>query len=238
MGLFNFFRQKNLSQKQKNFSKSIEQLIGFKPQNIKVYTTAFTHKSASDEWHNERLEFLGDAILNSVISEYLYHTYGDKNEGFLTRMRSKIVNRKHLNDIGKKLQLNILLDFKLNISDINQSSILGNTLEALIGAIYLDKGYKKTVQFIQSKILQQFVDIIKLEQTEVNFKSILLEYIQKEKLSLQYLVTETENFNKTKTYNALVLVNQQEMGKGSGKSKKEAEQIAAQLTLQHFLNVI
>lgn len=234
LDILSFFSQ--LTKAEKKFQKEITRLIGFKPKSINLYKKAFTHKSAHEAEHNERLEFLGDSILNSIISEYLFNLYQNKNEGFLTQMRSKIVSRESLNRLGKKMLLKDLMDYKNNVNFKN-SSVLGNTFEALIGAVYLDLGYKKTYQFVNKKIIQPYINLSRLESTEINFKSQLLEWCQKEKKELNYSIITLQSDKPTPMYEATVFIDGLEYQKGSGRSKKRAEQLAAEKTIKHSLNL-
>ncbi|MDR0427679.1 MAG: ribonuclease III, partial [Dysgonamonadaceae bacterium] len=156
-------------------------ILGFYPKNITFYEEALLHKSSSKGFrghhlNNERLEFLGDAVLNAVIADIIYQKFPNRNEGFLTDTRSKIVKRETMNQIAKELGLHCLI-----VSCVNnqKSHILGNALEAFIGAIYLDRGYQKTHQFIETKIIRPYIDIEAVAKKEVNFKSKLLEWSQK-----------------------------------------------------------
>jgi len=234
LNILSFFS--GLSEAEKKFQQEIKILTGFKPKNIGLYKKAFTHKSAHEAEHNERLEFLGDSILNSIISEYLFEHYKQKNEGFLTQMRSRIVSRESLNRLGKKMLLKDLMEYKQNVNFKN-SSVLGNTFEALISAVYLDLGYQKTYQFVTNKIINPYISLSKLESTEINFKSQLLEWCQKEKKELSYSITTISSDKPTPMYEAIVFIDGIEYQKGNGRSKKRAEQFAAEKTIKQSLNL-
>lgn len=234
LNILSFFSSK--TEAEKKFQKKIYSITGFRPKNLSLYKKALTHKSANEQEHNERLEFLGDAILSSIISEYLFEKYRNKNEGYLTQLRSRIVSRESLNRLGKKLLLKELMEYKSNVN-LKNSSVLGNTFEALIGAVYIDVGYEKTKHFIIQKIIGPYIDLNKLENTEINFKSLLLEWSQKFKKELRYEVEEIETDKSHPTYKAVVLIDGIAMADGYGRSKKKAEQIAAEKTLKQSLNL-
>ncbi|MFH2142912.1 MAG: ribonuclease III domain-containing protein, partial [Bacteroidota bacterium] len=176
-----------------------KQLTGFFPNDIEIYQMAFSHSSAyvknrnNQIVNNERLEFLGDAIFEAMISDYLYRKYSDKNEGFLSQMRAKIVNRECLNEIAVKMNLDDFL--KVSIDNLsNSKDIFGNTLEALIGAVFIDHGYKKTTRFISNRIIKNHLNLADLEEKEINFKGRIFEWAQKNKKELSFSTTETFNF--------------------------------------------
>src|SRR5690606_34947298 len=167
---------------QKAYFKKLKNILGFVPGNVRLYQMAFRHKSVAKpikegvKNSNERLEFLGDAVLGSVVAELLFKLYPYKDEGFLTEMRSKIVSRANLNQLSRKLGFNELIEFDARMISYpnKQGSLLGDAFEALIGAVYLDKGYKFTREFLLSRIIKPHVDIHTLEITETNFKSRLI----------------------------------------------------------------
>ena len=176
--------QRYFSAERKLFN-SLRQIIGFYPGNIAIYKLAFKHKSASDNYRedsaggsNERLEYLGDAILGAVVAHYLFKRFPYKEEGFLTEMRSKIVSRAHLNKLSVKLGLDKFIQSN-NVRD--SKSIHGDTFEALTGAIYIDKGYDYAKEFILNRVMKYHIDIDELEATEVNYKGKLIDWSQKEK---------------------------------------------------------
>jgi len=157
-------------------------MLGFTPVNIALFKLAFSHKSNNSEKsygirNNERLEYLGDAVLGTIVAEYLFKKYPSGNEGFLTKMRSKIVRRKSLNNIGDKMGLDMLLS-EFNTTKLSKS-MLGNAVEALVGAVYMEKGYRATKRFVIQRILRNYIDIHQLEEVDENYKSQLLEYCQK-----------------------------------------------------------
>ena len=225
-------RVKLFSSDRKEFYLFLKDLIGFYPQNLKLYDLAFMHKSAStldsqgNYVNNERLEFLGDAVLGSIIADFLYNRFPQEDEGFLTKTRSKLVNRTFLTDLTFEMGLNVFIDSKTT-SNIKKSHIFGDVLEALIGAIYLDKDYNATKFFVVKKILS-FVDLNEVEQSDSNFKSQLIEWSQKNKKEINFETTEESNDNsKHPIFKAVVKINNKQVGKGAGSSKKEAHQNAA-----------
>lgn len=207
--------------------------FGFYPNDYKLFQVALTHRSASINnngtiINNERLEFLGDAILDAIIADFLFKKYPDKNEGFLTQMRSKIVNRDFLNSLSLKLGLNKFLISQIRNNNSGKN-LYGNALEAFIGAMYIDKGYEFTQSYIKNSIIDKHIDISLLEKTNTNFKSQLLEWIQKYKLEVT-IDTDSDPINLDK-FISYIRIEKKIFGSGVGKSKKEAEQLAAEQAL-------
>jgi ribonuclease-3 len=237
--VFNFLSRsdKVLFNPDKNFRKNLKNILGFLPGNIRTYQLAFVHKSASGnifknhQINNERLEYLGDAILDAVVAEYLYYKFPNKDEGFLTQMRSKIVNRENLNAIAIKLGISNMVVSRM--SNENHRSIYGDALEALIGAMYLELGYKNTKKLILERIIQNNISIAKLQETETDFKSRIIEWGQKHKKPINFTSYEEfdETINGTVFITHLIVVDEI-MGRGMGVSKKDAEQNAARQALQ------
>lgn len=228
---------------EEEFYYFVKKHLGYKPRNPSIYRKALTHKSAlvKDNYGrivcNERLEFLGDTILDSAISDYLFKLYSDRDEGFLTKMRAKIVNRKSLNSIA----LNLKLD-KFLISNnliLKNNNAIGNAFEALIGAMYLDKGYKFTKRFIEDEILQKYVDFNYLEKVETNYKSRLIEYSQKSKKSVVFNTNECTigNGSDRTLYSSVIFLDETECCEGKGYTKKEAEQNASKIALSLLDNI-
>ncbi len=220
----------------RKYINSLKNLLGFVPGNIMLYTMAFRHRSVAivlkngTRSSNERLEFLGDAVLGCIIAEELFKRYPYKTEGFLTEMRSKIVSRANLNQLARKMGLEELIEYDNRIVNFpnKQSSLLGDTFEALIGAIYLDKGYNFTADFINNRILNTHVDILMLESTETNFKSRLIEWCQREGKELMFeLVANAEGEN-SKLFTIHATIDKQLKGIGVDYNKKNAEKLAAE----------
>ena len=236
-------RIKLFSSPRKEFYLFLKNLLGFYPSNLKLYDLAFIHKSASvfdsqgNLVNNERLEFLGDAILGAVIADFLYNRFPQQDEGYLTKNRSKLVNRTFLTRLTFDMGLNVYIDSNTT-KNIDKSHIYGDALEALIGAIYLDRGYLQAKYFVTKKILSQFVDLHEIEQKDSNFKSQLIEWSQKNKKEVKFETTEEVVKDKLKAprFVAVVEVNNKALGKGTGTSKKEAQQNAARETLEKLEN--
>lgn len=231
-------RIKLFSSSRKEFYLFLKNILGFYPGNLKLYDLAFIHKSASitdsqgNFINNERLEFLGDAILGAIIADFLYNRFPQEDEGFLTKTRSKLVNRTFLTKLTFDMGLNVFIDSHTT-KNIDKSHIYGDALEALIGAIYIDKDYKTAKYFVTKRILSQFVDLNEIEQNDTNFKSQLIEWSQKYKKEIKFETTE-ESTNKSKQpkFVAIVELNNKKIGEGVGTSKKEAQQNAARQTLK------
>ena len=228
------FSKKSKKYTNKILSGKLKNLLGFKPKNLSVYALALTHKSVIDiednlnEYdNNERLEFLGDAILDAVISELIYNRFPTADEGFLTQMRTKIVNGKKLTELAKNIKLDklILTNKKVHISE----KILEDAFEALIGAIFIDKGYKCVKKFVAQKIMIQHIDLNKLKHVETNYKSRLIEWAQKYKYDLQFY-TEYET-SSSKMFLSVAKIGDDILGQGKGLSKKKAEQNASEKAL-------
>jgi len=234
-------RIKLFSSPRKEFYLFLREIIGFYPSNIKLYDLAFVHKSSplfdsrGNPVNNERLEFLGDAILGAVIADFLYNRFPGEDEGFLTKNRSKLVNRTFLTKLAFDIGLNVFIDPNA-ARNVDKSHIYGDALEALIGAIYLDKDYQTAKFFITKKILSQFVDLNEIEQKDSNYKSQLIEWSQKNKKDIQFQTIEESPNDKTKPpkFVSVVLLDDKELGTGTGPSKKEAQQNAARETLKRI----
>ena len=231
-------RIKLFSSSRKEFYLSLKNLLGFYPQNLKLYDLAFIHKSAStidsqgNFVNNERLEYLGDAILGAIIADFLYNRFPQEDEGFLTKTRSKLVNRSFLTKLTTDMGLHVLINSN-TIKGSDKSHIYGDALEALIGAIYLDKDYQTAKYFVTKKILSQFVNLNEIEQNDSNFKSQLIEWSQKSKKELEFETTEEFcDKHKQPKFIAVVKIDNKKVGYGTGTSKKEAQQNAAHIALE------
>lgn len=232
MKLLGFIRV--LFGRNKQLARAIKNILGFYPVNVHLYHLAFRHKSAAIEistgkkMSNERLEYLGDAVLGTIIADYLFFKYPFKDEGFLTQMRSKFVSRAHLNKLSMKLGIDKMIKTDSD-SVSNYRSMGGDAFEALVGAIYIDKGYNFTRHIIIDRIIKLHIDLEELENRELNFKSKLIEYVQREKLSFEFRVVKEIGKGYTKQYVVEVLVNKQTAGTGMGFSIKTAENTAAEI---------
>jgi len=214
------------------FFNEIQKILGFKPDNIHYYKKAFTHRSSNkldikgNPMNYERLEFLGDAMLSSVIAAYLYNEAPAGDEGYLTKMRSKIVSREHLNELGRDLNLIQLIESKIQTQHFGEN-IHGNIFEALIGAIFLDKGYPFCEKFIQKSVIVPYVDIAKLEGKVISYKSLLIEWCQKEKKSFHYDVFDDNGIDGQKYFGVKLSIDDKVIAKARATSKKKAEEIAS-----------
>ena len=215
------------------FFEKITKILGFTPKEIKYYQKAFTHRSVNklDEKGNpfnyERLEFLGDAMLGSVIAAHLYNEVPSGDEGYLTKMRSKIVSREHLNELGRDFNLVEFVDSKVSSNQFGEN-IHGNLFEAFIGAIYLDRGFEYCEKFIRTKIIKQYVDIAKLEGKVISYKSLIIEWCQKEKKTFALEFVEDNGLEGQKYFGVKLLIDQKIIAKARATSKKKAEEKASQ----------
>jgi len=231
--LINTFRRK--SEKDRRLITAIKNIVGSKPLNLSLYRLAVVHSSMAKKndkgqrESNERLEYLGDAILGAVIADFLFKKYPFKDEGFLTSIRSRIVNRETLNTLGKKVGLNQLVEYdKTKKSKLSHKSLYGDTLEALVGAVYLDKGYGYCSNFIIDKLITPYFDISEIAKSDTNFKSKIIEYAQRENKKVRFDIVNVTTDKHHKEFTAQVFINDQPLGKGFGHSKKKAEQNASQ----------
>jgi len=238
-GFFSFYIKRLLST-DKGFHNELRKITGLFPGNEELYKLAFIHKSASLRLHdglvinNERLEFLGDAILDAVVAEYLYAKFPDKKEGFLTQTRSKIVNGDYLGQLAIQLGLDKFIISHAHNYNSNKH-ILGDAFEALIGAIYLDHGYKAVKKFVFKQLLKKHIDLSALLKTETNYKSRLIEWAQKDKKELSFITDQEESESQIPEFVSYVKIGDKNMAKGRGLSKKEAEQEAAKHALRKLL---
>ena len=226
--------------KDKRFYAAVDDMFGFIPHNIELYKLALIHKSASvvlaDGQHinNERLEFLGDAVLESVSSDYLFIEFPDKNEGFLTKLRSKMVSRQMLNEVAKRIGLDSYV-ITHSSSNLSQKHIYGDAFEAMMGAIYLDQGYDFVNRLLINKIFVEYIKVDQLTQSETDFKSRLIEWCQKNHHAIHFDTVNDKTYSSTHPFfYSKVLIDGIEMGYGAGESKKEAEQRACYSVSQGF----
>jgi ribonuclease-3 len=221
------------SQEDGIFFDTISKILGFKPTNLKYYKKAFTHRSANkqDEKGNpfnyERLEFLGDAILGSVISAFLYKTAPTGDEGYLTKTRSKIVSRDHLNELGKDFNLLQFVESKVSPTNFGEN-IHGNLFEAFIGAIYLDKGFNACESFIENKIIKIYVDLDRLDGKITSYKSLLIEWCQKEKKIFHFDFIEDNGIEGQKFFSVKLFIDEKVVARARATSKKKTEEKASQ----------
>lgn len=215
-----------------DFFMQLTEILGFKPIDIKFYKKAFTHRSMNlkDSKGNaisyERLEFLGDAMLSAVIASHLYLEVPAGDEGYLTKMRSKVVSREHLNELGKELNLIKLVESKIPAGQFGDN-IHGNLFEALVGAIFLDKGYKYCEKFIYKRVITPYVDIETLEGKVISYKSLLIEWCQKEKRTFGYNVYEDTGNDEVRHFSVKLSIDNKVVAKARATSKKKAEEKAS-----------
>lgn len=217
-------------------------ILGFVPHNIKIYQQALLHKSTSLRTekgrpiNNERLEFLGDAILDAIVGDIVYKHFEGRREGFLTNTRSKIVQRETLNKLAVEIGLDKLVKYTSRSSSHN-SYMYGNAFEAFIGAIYLDQGYDRCKEFMEKRIFKNYIDLEKMSRKEVNFKSKLIEWSQKNKMEVSFeLIEQFLDKDYNPMFHTEVRIEGLSAGKGTGYSKKESQQNAAQTALKILKN--
>ncbi|MFK7781822.1 ribonuclease III [Psychroserpens sp.] len=226
-----------------NFFLELSKILGYKPKNKQLYIKAFTHRSLNlkDDEGNavnyERLEFVGDAMLSAVIASYLFEKVPHGDEGYLTKMRSKVVSREHLNELGKELKLIDLVESKIPTSNFG-NNIHGNLFESLVGAIFLDKGYKQCEKFIFKRVINPHVDIETLEGKVISYKSLLIEWCQKEKKSFDYNVYEDTGNDDLKHFSVKLSIDNKVISKARATSKKKAEEKASRRAFFAFQNEI
>jgi ribonuclease-3 len=229
--LTNFFFS---NKEQSTFKKQLKNVLGFIPGNIDLYKIALSHRSIKEfsEENNERLEFLGDAVLSSIIAHYLFKKYPYKDEGFLTEMRSKMVNRQKLNEIALKMGLKKISLYNKNDHALKISQIFGNTLEALIGAVFLDKGYNKTQKWVENYIILPHLFINELENIEINIKNKLYGWASKNGKSVEF-ATLNESLEKgRRLFTIAATVDGQIVAQAKGFNKKDASHLAAQMAVE------
>jgi len=216
-----------------SFKKELKNILGFKPGNISLYQTALTHRSIREnaDENNERLEYLGDAILSALVADYLFKRYPYKEEGFLTEMRSKMVNRQQLNDIAVRMGLKKVTLYNKMDGALKISQIFGNTLEALVGAIYLDHGYKKTSKWVQECIILPHMFMDDLEILEINHKNKLYGWANKNGKVLEFETLNEKLENGRRLFTVAAVVDGTNIAEGKAFNKKDASQIAAQIAV-------
>jgi len=224
----NFFKNKN-----KEFKKQLTNVLGFTPREITLYKIALSHRSVREgaDENNERLEFLGDAVLSSIVAHYLFKKYPYKDEGFLTEMRSKMVNRQKLNEIALKMGLKKITLYNKFDNALKISQIFGNTLEALIGAVYLDKGYADTHKWVEQFIIMTHMFIDDLEDIEINIKNKLYGWANKNGKVLEFETLNEKFENGRRLFTIGATIDGELIAEAKGYNKKDASQIAAQLAV-------
>jgi ribonuclease-3 len=222
------------SAKTRYLEKQIQNVLGIKPGNYALYYTALSHRSIKEnaDENNERLEYLGDAVLSTIIADYLFKRYPYKEEGFLTEMRSKMVNRQQLNEIALKMGIKKLTLYNKFDNFLKGSQIFGNTLEALIGAVYLDKGYKTTQRWIVRQIVQPYVFVDDLEQIDINLKNRLIGWASKNGKKLEFETIQEKLEGNRRIFTIAVVLEGDILSQGKGYNKKDASQLAAQSAIE------
>jgi len=217
----------------REFNSRLKKLLGLRPGDLRIYEIAFIHRSASltlpdgKKVNNERLEFLGDAVLDAILSDFLFDKYPDASEGFMTKIRARIVNRDILNQLAVSMGID-----KILVSNVGSGhptkNLYGDALEALIGAAFIDKGFKKTKKLVMKNVLDKYLDLHKIVNTDNDYKSLVFEWVQKKKANLSFTYNEEYDFElKKSVFTTILCIDRVEYGKGQGASKKEAEQEAS-----------
>jgi ribonuclease-3 len=227
----------------REFGSRLKVLLGFRPGYLRMYEIAFIHRSASfnlpdgQRINNERLEFLGDSVLDMVLSDFLFEKYPEASEGFMTKIRSRIVNRDVLNQLAVSMEIHKLLVSNIS-SGHNTKHLYGDALEALIGALFLDKGFKKTKRFFIKNVLDKYLDLNTIISTDNDYKSLVFEWVQKNKNNLAFTYNEEYDFDMKKSvFTTILCIDKEEYGKGQGASKKEAEQEASRQAWERLKDI-
>jgi len=228
---FNYLR---VEKSKRDYYKELCNVLGFAPGRLNLYIVALSHRSVKEhaEENNERLEYLGDAVLSGIVADYLFKRYPYKGEGFLTEMRSKMVNRQTLNDIAVKMGLKKITLYNKNDNSLKVSQIFGNTLEALVGAIYLDKGYEKTKEWVYKRIVTPHMFVDDLEILEINHKNRLYGWANKNGKVLEFETLEEKMENGRRLFRIGAVVDGKLISEGKAFNKKDASQIAAQAAVE------
>lgn len=231
MGLFNFFKDRKADAV---FKKNLKNVLGFAPTKLVLYKAALTHRSVRDtaDENNERLEYLGDAILSGIVADYLFKKYPYKEEGFLTEMRSKMVNRNKLNEISLKMGLKKITYFNKFDNSLKVSQIFGNTLEAIVGAVYLDKGFEKTREWVMKAIIIPHLFMDDLENLELNHKNKLYGWVNKNGKNLEFETLHEKIEGGRRLFTIGAVVDGTLIAEGKAYNKKDASQIAAALAIE------
>lgn len=213
--------------------RELRNILGFTPDNFRLYKTALTHRSISEnvDENNERLEYLGDAILSSITADYLFKHYPYNGEGFLTEMRSKMVNRQKLNEVAVKIGLKKITRFNRLDNCLKTSHIFGNTLEALVGAIYIDYGYKRTKKWVQDYVISPHMFMDELEAKEINHKNKLYGWANRNGKTLEFVTLSEKIENGRRLFTVAAVVDGERISEGRAFNKKDASQIAANVAM-------
>lgn len=217
-----------------SFESQLKNVLGIKPGNSLLYLTALSHRSVKEtaDENNERLEYLGDAVLSAIVADYLFKRYPYKGEGFLTEMRSKMVNRQQLNDIALKMGLKKLTFYNKFDNSLKGSQIFGNTLEALVGAVYLDKGYSKTSSWVLKQIVIPHMFVDDLELIDINLKNKLIGWANKNGKTLAFDLVQEKMEGSRRLFTINAVLDGELLSQGKGYNKKDASQVAAQLAVE------
>ncbi len=218
------------------FAKQLQNVLGISPGNFSLYQTALSHRSVKEgaDENNERLEYLGDAVLSAVTADYLFKRYPYKGEGFLTEMRSKMVNRQQLNEVALKMGLKKITMYNKFDNALKSSQIFGNTLEAVVGAVYLDRGYKKTQKWVLTRIVIPHLFVEDLEHIDINLKNRLIGWASKNGKSLGFETIHEKLENGRRVFTIAAVLDGEVLSEGRGYNKKDASQIAAQLAIERL----
>ena len=222
--------------KRTEFEKNLVMLIGYNTSNVLLFRTALNHRSVKDDptENNERLEFLGDAIISSVVADYLFKKYPYKGEGFLTEMRSKMVNRQQLNNIALQMGLRKLTKFNKMDTGLKTSQIFGNTLEALVGAVYLDKKYDFTKKWIIEKLIHPYLFMDELEQIDINIKNKIIGWALKQGKQIDFVLAGEQLEGRRRLFTINVVLDGEVVASQKGYTKKDASQMAAQKAIENL----
>lgn len=233
MSLFQHRKNGTYILDKREFGSRLKKLLGLRPGDLRIYEVAFIHRSASvtlpdgKKINNERLEFLGDAVLDAILSDYLFDKYPEANEGFMTKIRSRIVNRDILNQLAISMGIDKILVRNIG-SGHPTKNLYGDALEALIGAAFIDKGFRKTKKLVMKNVLDKYLDLEEIVNTDNDYKSLVFEWVQKKKANLSFTYNEDYDFElKKSVFTTVLCIDRVEYGKGQGASKKEAEQEAS-----------
>jgi ribonuclease-3 len=236
LSLFSRLYIRYLFSRNKALFVQLEHVLGFQPKQLRFYEIALTHRSSSDEIsrNNERLEFLGDAMLGAIVGEFLFRKYPNQDEGFLTEIRSRIVRRESLNAIATRMGIEKIVQYNKYDRGLSRSHIFGNALEALIGAIYLDRGYELTRKFVLNELIKNYIDLDTIEKTDTNYKNQLLTWAQKNMVSIVFEEVDEQQEGIKRMFTIGIKMDETMIATGTGYNKKDAGQVAAKNAMQHL----